>query len=163
MAKTFLRTIPCALLRSPRNPVRCTRDDDGMLCSCFFLVLIVILFLSSAYHQQTDTALGRLLRTLKTRVHRPLDHPPVTVHPPRENRQDDPARRVYKPPCVNAQVTQVCFPQVVTSHITHTGTGRHKGGPETDRRRHQATMVGVVQRGGRRQQRHLAQRDNRTR
>ena len=41
--------------------------------------------------------------------------------------------------------------------------GDTRGGPETDRRRHQATMVDVVQRGERRQQRHLAQRDNRTR
>ena len=41
--------------------------------------------------------------------------------------------------------------------------GDTRGGPETDRRRHQATMVSVVQRGGRRQQRHLVQRDTRTR
>ena len=53
-------------------------------------------------------------------------------------------------------------------HVTHHahGYGETQGerrGPETDRRRHQATMVGVVQRGGRRQQRQVAQRDNRTR
>ena len=79
--------------------VRCTRDNDGMLCSFFFLVLIVIFVSFSAYHRQTDTALGGLLRTLEARVHRPLDHPPVTVHPPRGNRQGDPARRVQATLC----------------------------------------------------------------
>ena len=74
--------------------VRCARDDDGMLCSFFFLVLIVIFVSFCCYHRQADTALGGLLRTLEASVHRPLDHPPVTVHPPRGNRQGDPTRRV---------------------------------------------------------------------
>ena len=55
-------------------------------------------------------------------------------------------------------------PQVDTSHIMHTGAGRHR--EEVPRQTDGVTklpMVGVVQRGGRRQQRHLAQRDNRTR
>ena len=52
----------------------------------------------------------------------------------------------------------------LSRHTSRTRERRDtRSGPETDRRRHQATMVGVVQRGRRRQQRHLAQRDNRTR
>ena len=52
------------------------------------------------------------------------------------------------PPIVEAQVD--------TSHIMHTGTGRHKG--EVPRQTDGVTklpMAGVVQRGKRRQQRHL--------
>ena len=69
------------------------------------------MLLSFAHHQQTDTSLRRLHRTLKTRVHRPLDHPPVTAHPLRGNRQDDPAKRVYKPPCVQRTSYTGVFPK----------------------------------------------------
>ena len=71
------------------------------------------MFLSFAYHQQPDTALGGLLRTFEfeTRVHRPLDHTPVTVHPPRGNRQDDPARRVQTTLCRHTSYTSA-FPTI---------------------------------------------------
>ena len=93
--------------------VRCTRDDAGMLCPFSFLVLIVI-FVSLL---QTDTALGGPLRTLKARVHRPLDHPPVTVHQPRGNRQGDPARRVQATLCQRTSYTGA-FPNI--SHFSST-------------------------------------------
>ena len=66
---------------------------------------VTMMFLSAASHRQAGTALRGLLRTLKTRVHRPLDHPTVTVHPPRRNRQDDPARRVQATLCQRTSYT----------------------------------------------------------
>ena len=67
-----------------------------------------------------------------------------------------------KPP--NEKVISTKMFHKLSRHTSRTRVrGDTREGPETDRRRHQATMVGVVQRGERRQQRHLAQRDNRTR
>ena len=67
------------------------------------LVLIVFLFLSATYHRKTNTALEGL--SLLAKVHRPLDHPPVTVHPLRGNRQGEPARRVQATLCQHTSYT----------------------------------------------------------
>ena len=109
--------------------VRCKRGDDGMLCSfhlgtdcdfCFFLLLTT--------NNQTK------FRTLETRVHRPQDHPPVTVHPPRGNRQGDPARRVQTTLCQHTSYTGV-FPTGSSNNYRSTvqggliaiGTGDRRG------------------------------------
>ena len=86
---------------------------------------------------------------------------------------NDPTRQTDLVPLSNwalscsSWLTYCCMLAHVHKLSRHTSRTRVRGDtrgcPETDRRRHQATMVGVVQRWERRQQRHLAQRDNRTR
>ena len=93
-----------------RVSLQCTREDDGTQCSwhncSFFFLVLIVIFVSYAYRQQTDTALRGLSEPLNQSASatRP---PPVTVHPRGGNRQDDSARRVYQPPCVNTQVALV--------------------------------------------------------
>ena len=71
---------------------------------CFFLLLTTV--------NQKQRSKGL---SLWARVNRPLDHPPVTVHPLRGNRQGDPARRVQATLCQRTSYTGAF---TTTRHLT---------------------------------------------
>ena len=100
------------------------------------------IFLSST---DCDFCFSFLLTTNKEtqREDRPLDHPPVTVHPPRGNRQGDPARRVQATLCQRTSYTGA-FPTTV-GHREYVRACRLWGetavGQTTDGTRNRATQA----------------------
>ena len=64
-------------------------------------------------------------------MHRPQDHPPVTVNPPRGDRQGDPARRVLATLCRHTRYTGVFSTSCHVTHHAHGYGGDTRGGPRS--------------------------------